>query len=643
MRYCKETSTKRDDLRFGKMVLVLGIGVFIILFLLLTAVVYKLKLYHTLTKKVETDSKRHGGELVAQVLQSHGVKYVFTLVGGHISPILVSCEHLGIQVIDTRHEANAVFAADAVARLSGSVGVVAVTAGPGLTNTVTAVKNAQMAESPILLIGGAAATLLKGRGALQDIDQLCLFKPLCKFTATITRIAEIIPTMKRALQIAPSGTPGPVFIEFPIDVLYPYGVVLKEAGIKNNPKGFVPKVVNWYISNSVKAIFAGAWETVSTKPLQPSIDIPKSDDILKAWNYLKTSKKPVFILGSQVTLPPVSVVKLKDALNDFGIPCFLGGMARGLLGRNCDLHIRQRRRDALAEADVIFLIGTVCDFRLSYGRVLNKKSTIIAVNRNTDQLYKNSDIFWKPTLACRADPATFVIRLSIMKPLDHEQRSCVWASWVTTLKDRDIEKEEVNKLNCDVDSGSNVNPVKLLHVLEESLAENSILVADGGDFVGTAAYILRPRAPLSWLDPGAFGTLGVGGGFALGAKLVRPDADVWIIWGDGSCGYSIAEYDTFKRFKVPIIGLVGNDACWSQIAREQVPMFNSSVACNLLYTDYHKVAEGYGGIGLKLESCNVTDIHNTFKKAKEISESGSPVLINVIISKSNFRAGSISV
>ncbi|KTF77032.1 hypothetical protein cypCar_00050167, partial [Cyprinus carpio] len=155
----------------------------------------------------ETQSPRHGGESVAEVLRAHGVKFVFTLVGGHISPILVACEKLGIRIVDTRHEATAVFAADAVARLSGTVGVAAVTAGPGLTNTVTAVKNAQMAESPLLLIGGAAATLLQGRGALQDIDQISLFKPLCKFCASVRTVREIVPTVRKALAIAQSGTP----------------------------------------------------------------------------------------------------------------------------------------------------------------------------------------------------------------------------------------------------------------------------------------------------------------------------------------------------------------------------------------------------------------------------------------------------
>jgi acetolactate synthase-like protein len=147
---------------------------------------------------------------------------LFTLSGGHISPILCASEKIGIKIIDVRHEVNAVFAADAVARLSGNIGVAAVTAGPGLTNTITAVKNAQMAESPILLIGGAAANLLKGRGALQDIDQMALFKSLCKHCATIRYVKDIPNTLRKAIKIAKSGTPGPVFVEFPIDTLYPY-------------------------------------------------------------------------------------------------------------------------------------------------------------------------------------------------------------------------------------------------------------------------------------------------------------------------------------------------------------------------------------------------------------------------------------
>jgi acetolactate synthase-like protein len=185
--------------------------------------------------------------------------------------------------------------------------------------------------------------------------------------------------------------------------------------------------------------------------------------------------------------------------------------------------------------------------------------------------------------------------------------------------------------------------MKILENLDRILPDNAILVADGGDFVATAAYILHPRSAGSWLDPGAFGTLGVGGGFALGAKLVRADSEVWIIYGDGSCGYSIAEYDTFTRHKIPVISLVGNDAGWTQIARDQVVFFGSSVACDLDFTEYDVVAKGFGGVGLKLDRTHDNSIEEVLQKAREEYAKGNSVLINALIGKTNFREGSLSV
>uniref|UniRef100_A0A671L0B9 2-hydroxyacyl-CoA lyase 2 n=1 Tax=Sinocyclocheilus anshuiensis TaxID=1608454 RepID=A0A671L0B9_9TELE len=580
-------------------------------------------------------SPRHGGESVADVLRAHGVKFVFTLVGGHISPILVACEKLGIRIVDTRHEATAVFAADAVARLSGTVGVAAVTAGPGLTNTVTAVKNAQMAESPLLLIGGAAATLLQGRGALQDIDQMSLFKPLCKFCASVRTVREIVPTVRKALAIAQSGTPGPVFIEFPIDTLYPYHVVEKEFAPKNTPKGLMGKIIAWYLQNHLSNLFAGAWETCDLSPLPVHIPHATEDEVQRCVELVSRAKKPVILMGSQATLPPTPA---DDALESLGIPCFLGGMSRGMLGKNSPLHIRQNRRDALKEADLVLLAGTVCDFRLSYGRVLNRLSKIIAVNRDRSQLLKNSDMFWKPTVAIQGDAGSFLLRLS--KALKGHR--CP-EEWPRSLKEGDAIKEKANRAKAAEKTERHLNPLSVLHRVDELLAEDSIIVADGGDFVGSAAYIMRPRGPIRWLDPGAFGTLGVGGGFALGAKLCRPESEVWIVYGDGSLGYSVAEFDTFTRHKTPVIALVGNDACWSQISREQVPMLGSNVACGLAFTDYHIVADGYGGKGYLIGREDESQLDDIFKKAQKECREGKAILLNVLIGKTSFREGSISV
>ncbi|KAL8568140.1 hypothetical protein ACOMHN_027663 [Nucella lapillus] len=599
----------------------------------------KFNIIYQLFHKVDDKSKRHGGELVAEVLRKHGVKQVFTLVGGHISPILVACENMDIRVVDTRHEVTAVFAADAVARLSGTVGVAAVTAGPGLTNTVTAVKNAQMAESPVLLIGGAAATLLKGRGALQDIDQMSLFKPLCKFCATVSTVREIVPTLRKALQIAQSGTPGPVFVELPIDTLYMYDLVKREIGMKDKgPTTLMQKVVNWYLRNHLGNLFAGAWEPRDMSPLP--VDVPRASDsqIQQCVKLVSKAKKPVILLGSQATLPPTPVEDLRAALEALGIPCFLGGMSRGLLGRHSDIQVRQQRRDALKEADLVVLAGAVCDFRLGYGRVLNRRSKIIAINRDKDQLFKNSDMFWKPTVAVQADVGSTVASISnALKGYKCDP------DWLTLLRGRDEEKERKNREKATEVTDVHLNPLKVLHAAEQLMSDNTILVADGGDFVATAAYILRPRGPLTWLDPGAFGTLGVGGGFALGAKLCRPDAEVWIIYGDGSLGYSVAEFDTFTRHKTPVLALVGNDAGWTQIAREQVPLFNSSVACDLAFSDYEEVARGYGGKGVRLDRTNEDKMEAVIKEVQQQYREGHSVLINVLIGKTNFREGSLSV
>ncbi|XP_011949588.1 PREDICTED: acetolactate synthase-like protein isoform X2 [Cercocebus atys] len=575
---------------------------------------HRLGLFYQLLHKVDKASIRHGGENVAAVLRAHGVRFIFTLVGGHISPLLVACEKLGIRVVDTRHEVTAVFAADAMARLSGTVGVAAVTAGPGLTNTVTAVKNAQMAQSPVLLLGGAASTLLQNRGALQAIDQLSLFRPLCKFCASVRRVRDIVPTLRAAMAAAQSGTPGPVFVELPIDVLYPYFMVQKEMVPAKPRKGLVGRVVSWYLENYLANLFAGAWEPQPEGPLP--LDIPQASpqQVQRCVEILSRAKRPLMVLGSQALLTPKSADKLRAAVETLGVPCFLGGMARGLLGRNHPLHIRENRSAALKKADVIVLAGTVCDFRLSYGRVLSHSSKIIIVNRNREDMLLNSDVFWKPQEAVQGDVGSFVLKL--VEGLQGQ----TWApDWVEELWEADRQKEQTFREKAAMPVAQHLNPVRVLQLVEETLPDDSILVVDGGDFVGTAAHLVQPRGPLRWLDPGAFGTLGVGAGFALGAKLCRPDAEI------------------------PVMALVGNDAGWTQISREQVPSLGSNVACGLAYTEYHKAAMGLGARGLLLSRENEDQVVKVLHDAQQQCRDGHPVVVNILIGRTDFRDGSIAV
>jgi len=342
--------------------------------------------------------------------------------------------------------------------------------------------------------------------------------------------------------------------------------------------------------------------------------------------------------------------KLANAILFIGAPTFLGGMARGMLGRNCRTHIRQNRGAALRKADLVILLGAITDFRMGYGKDLSRQSQIIAVNRSPEDLQLNTDVFWKPTLALEADPCNFAIALA--ETLRERTVCCPerFASWAGELKAAEDMKEARNaemargvaRGHGSRDGVALLNPLSLLSTLEEILPEDSVLVADGGDFVATASYIVRPRGPLRWLDPGAFGTLGVGGGFALAAKLLRPESEVWLLWGDGSAGYSIAEFDTFKRHSASVIALIGNDACWTQIEREQVPIFGASTGCPLDYSEYHTVAMAYGSAGLEISSPE-DNVRGALQKAQSLAAAGTPVVINAHIGSTSFREGSLSV
>nr|XP_041567626.1 2-hydroxyacyl-CoA lyase 2 isoform X1 [Taeniopygia guttata] len=625
--------------------------------LTLLVVAQRLGLLYRIFHKVDTTSPRHGGELVAEVLRAHGVQFLFTLPGGHISPVLVACEKIGIRVVDTRHEATAVFAADAVSRLSGRIGVAAVTAGPGVTNAVTAVKNAQMAESPLLLLAGAAARLQKGRGALQDIPQLPLFRPICKSALSVAAVRDIVPVLRRAIATAMGGTPGPVFVELPIDVLYPFHVVQKELGGSQTPRGLRGKLVQWYLRQYVADLFAGAWEPRELQPLPLSVPRATPKEIQLCSELLSRARRPLLLLGSQTLLPPTPTEELRSALQSLGVPCYLGGAARGLLPPDSPLLFRHNRRRALREADLVLLAGAVCDFRLSYGRLFGRGAAVVAVNRDREQLLRNADVFWKPRLAVQGDPAALLVALSRSLP----GLGCP-REWRERLREAETEREREIRAMAAVSPQCHLNPLSLLLALDRLLSPQTLLVADGGDFVATAAYSVRPRQPRAWLDPGPFGTLGVGGGFALGAKLCRPEAEVWILYGDGSLGFSLMEFDTFVRHKVPVIALVGNDAGWTQISREQLPLLGSAVGCGLAYSDYHAVATALGGRGFVLDSAGDTrgdigDIGDTrgdtgdsedrvvavLRAAMAECHRGHPVLVNALLGPSDFRQGSVSV
>jgi acetolactate synthase-like protein len=577
-----------------------------------------------------------GGQIIASVLERQGVRHLYTLCGGHISPILVAAKRAGIGIYDVRDEASAVFAADATARMTGVPGVAAVTAGPGLTNTITAVKNAQLAESPVVILGGATATVLEGRGSLQDIDQVALMQPHVKQVFTPRAVRQLVPTLESAFRIAREGVPGPVFVETPVDLLYPESVVrewyIDQGGVKK-PKDLVGYATRAFLEQHLARQFWGAPGPKASAPEVLRLLEASRRDVDKVVSWLRSAERPVFVLGSQTVSVASEVPAIAGALESLGVPVYLAGGARGLLGRKHRLQYRHARGAALKAADVVVVFGFPLDFRLSYGRAIGRNAKLVTVNLGVDALTQNR----RPTLGVHAHPGRFITQLEAAFGAGSGTR---WTKWMSELAEREEARdaEIIEQGKAQVDG---VNPIDLFLRMEELMADDSVLVVDGGDFVATAAYIVRPRRPLAWLDPGVFGTLGVGGGFAVASCAVKPKSEVWLLYGDGSCGYSIAEIDTCVRRGLAPIVLIGNDGSWQQIARDQIEILGDAVGTELLRTPYHTVAEGYGGRGLLLD--DPAKIDETLREAQAIAKAGKPAIVNVMIGNTEFRKGSISM
>jgi acetolactate synthase-1/2/3 large subunit len=583
-----------------------------------------------------TTAPAHGGDRVAAALQAQGVRTLYTLCGGHIAPILTAARSRGIRVVDVRDEATAVFAADASARLTGVPGVAAVTAGPGITNTITALKNAQLAQSPLVLIGGAAPTALQGRGALQDIEQGPLVAPHVKRLFRIRAVRELGPAVGEAFALAVAGVPGPVFIECPVDLLYDEATIRQwYADAAGKGRGVADRLLRWYLGRHVRKLFAGsggsgngAAPRAARLPAPPRATEASARAALAA---LARAQRPLLVIGSQALALAAEADALAAAVGRLGIPVYLSGLARGLLGRDHPLQLRHQRRQALRDADCVLLAGVPCDFRLDYGKHVRRGATLIAANRSASEARLNR----RPEVAAIGDAGLFLQALAATSA-----SSSRWAGWVAQLRERDAAREaEIDRQA--VLEGEFVNPIALLRLIEREAGADAVLVADGGDFVATASYVLHPRSPLSWLDPGAFGTLGVGAGFALGAAVSRPASEVWLLWGDGACGFSLVEFDSFVRHRIPVIAVVGNDAGWTQIAREQVKMLHDDVGTVLARTAYHEVAAGFGAEGILVRT--LAEAPAALARARELAHSGRPVLVNVWLDRTEFREGSLSM
>jgi len=536
----------------------------------------------------------HGGKLVSKALKRHGVTHLFTLCGGHIQAIYDGCLDDGIRVVDTRHEQTAGHAADGYARATGKPGVCAVTAGPGVTDAVTAVANAYRAGVPMIVIGGAGPRALADMGSLQDMNHLELMQSITKWSVSVPATERLQEYVDSAFRIAQAGVPGPVFLEMPLDILMNF------ADDADPPTG-------------------------PAAPPRPAGD-PAS--IEQAAAILKAAERPMFIVGSQIRWSPKreALEQLADAVE---APFFLNGMARGGLPWEHRGLMTRARRFALAQTDCCFVFGTPLDFRLSYGRAINADAKLIHVDLDGSEPGRNRNA----DVAIEGDTGLVLAQLlDAVGPKEGKD-------WLAQVRGSDTASR--NKMLAEIDSDSDPpNPLRVCNELGKHLGKEDVVIGDGGDFVATAAYVLKLQWPQLWMDPGPLGTLGVGPGYAMAAQLVRPNARAVIVYGDGSFGLNGLEFEAMVRQKIPVVAIIGNDAAWMQIRRGQVELYGQerAVATGLDYTRYDKVVEAVGGFGAYVEK--VSELGPALDEAFAC---GRPACVNVKIASSNFRKGAISV
>jgi acetolactate synthase-1/2/3 large subunit len=538
----------------------------------------------------------HGGRLVARALRRHGVEHLFTLCGGHIQAIYDGCLDEGIRVLDVRHEQTAGHAADAYSRVSLRPGVCAVTAGPGVTDVVTAVANAERAGVPMICLGGAGPLALADMGSLQDMDAVGLMRSITKSAVRVAETRRIEEYVDAAFRIAQSGTPGPVFLELPLDVLMGFAAEATDA----RPPAPVAR--------------PGAAPT----------------DVEKVAALLAQAERPMLIMGSELRFSSRPEA-LAEFLADVKVPCFVSGMARGALPASHPSFFSRVRKAALKGTDLLIALGVPFDFRLDYGRpgTLAPTAKIVHVGIEAESLGKNRAV----DVAVHSDPGLFLASLR------EAVKSKECPAWLSSLRAEETSRQQ--KLDAEIaNSDDPPNPLRVCAEIGARLGPDDIVIGDGGDFVATAANVIPLAWPQLWMDPGPLGTLGIGPGFAMAAKLLRPNSRVVIVYGDGSFGLHALEFEALIRQKLPVVSVIGNDAAWMQIRRGQVQFYGEprAVATGLEYTRYERVVEALGGKGFWVDK--LSDLGPALDAA---FSSDVASCVNVKLGASDFRKNAISV
>ncbi|HXU90890.1 MAG TPA: thiamine pyrophosphate-binding protein [Methylomirabilota bacterium] len=543
-----------------------------------------------------------GGQLVARVLKQAGVGHVFTLCGGHLLPIYDGCLDEKIAVIDVRHEQAAAHAADAYARLTRNVGVAMVAPGPGVTDAVTGVANAYAARSPMVLIGGAAPLGLRGLGALQEMEQVALLRPITKGSFTVAETRQIPEVLTTAIRTALSGRPGPVFVEVPVDLL----LATIEDRLAPIPTRYVHR----------------------PRPGADGVALAAFERLLAA------AERPVLIAGGGVYWDDAA-----DALAAFaersGMPVFMNGAGRGSLPTAHPSAFAQARGMALGGADLVLVLGAPLDFRLGYGRppTFAEHARVVMIDCDAAELGRNRPL----ELALVGDIG--VVLRQALEVVPRTMRARV-APWLASVRAKETDSRAKLEHFC-ASEETPISHYRLAAEIARVVGPDTTVVGDGGDVVGCASRIVPLYRPGQWLDPGPLGCLGVGPSFALTAKLLRPEQRVVLIAGDGALGLNGMELETAVRFKLPMVCVVGNDGGWGQIRNPQLSFYGEAraVATSLPATRFDLLAEALGARGVLVREPR--DIRPALDKALDSDEVWC---INVLLDPAAYRkTGTVSM
>ena len=528
-----------------------------------------------------TEGPVHGGHLVARTLSSRGVTKLFTLSGGHLFSIFDGCKDAGIDVVDTRHEQSATWAAEGWAKATRGVGVCGLTAGPGVTNGMSAIAGAQQNGSPLVVLGGRAPEMRWGSGSLQEIDHVPFVAPLTKSAQTVKQTAAIPEVTARALDTAIELPSGPTFVDYPLDVVF------QEA------------------------------EAVAPPALRPEAAVAEGAE--QAAAILAAAERPAIMAGTNLYWAR-GEGELRQLAEALGIPVFLNGMGRGCLPADHELAFSRARGKGLKEADVALVVGVPLDFRLAFGGSFGEETRLIQLDSAPSRLEATR----QPELALAGDIAATLGALreaAVGEGADPEPTT----AWVAQLRSTEAEKRAAEQGDFD-DDRAPLHPLRVYRELREVLERDAIVIGDGGDFVSYAGRVIETYEPGCWMDPGPYGCLGAGPGQAIGAKLAHPERQVCVLLGDGAFGFSGLEFDSMVRHGLPVVGVMGNNGIWALEKHPMEFLYGYSIAAELRQdARYDLVVEALGGHGELVRE--PAELRPALERA---FESGGPALVNVL-------------